>query len=227
MKKKTTLIIAIILAAAAIIPGALWLKQYYDENYVREDYYYTVVPLDYDMTPEKSYSMKGEFVGYHKDYTLTGYNADGQAREIEFRAMQDLYAPGTYVRLSMSKTTVLGQNALAGADVPAAALAKLKEGFTPSAATTLEEYAAERTGQLGARNTSSLTISCAVKENTLVYTYTYSAGAKEQAQEAAELLDIAYQAQFKADKAAFPGLTAISLEVRLDDGAVIASKKYE
>ena len=231
-KVNIIIIIAAVLFAIPVIVGVLWFKQYYDNRYVLDDYYYTIVPLDYDFTPARMYNTDGGHMGYEKEYELICYNADGKEKELKFRAMlhfQELYPPGTYVRVSVSKTTVLRQNALAEADIPEAALQKIKENFTPSAASSLAEYADERTRQLAARNTPSLTITCsfAASENTLTYTYLYSAGARELAEAAVELQVPVYRAQFRTDKDTFPELTAIFLEIKLDDGTVIFSEKYD
>jgi len=61
---------------------------------------------------------------------------------------------------------------------------------------------------------------------TLIYTYTYSKKERELAEKAALLQDFVYQVQYKIDKAIFPELTAIFLEIKLDDGTQIFSKKY-
>jgi hypothetical protein len=62
--------------------------------------------------------------------------------------------------------------------------------------------------------------------NELIYTYTYSAGAKELAEESAELLDPVYKSQFRGDKEAVPELEAIYLEIKLDNGTVIFTQRY-
>jgi uncharacterized protein YxeA len=228
--RKTILIIIAICGAALLVAGVFALKQYYDANYVVDDYYYTVVPLDYDITPVGSYDSAGELRDYEKTYDLPCYNADGGERQLQFRAImsfQELYPPGMYVRVSVSKTTVLGQNAIAKEDIPGPALARIQENFVPSAATTLEEYAQERTRQLAARNTPSLKISCVVVGTPLVYTYTFSVDAKEIAEQDAILQDFVYRAQFRADQETLSELTAIFLEIKLDDGTVIFSQKYD
>ena len=218
--------------------GVLWFKQYYDNRYVLYDYYYTVVPLDYDFTPTKMYNSNGAHMGYEKEYDLICFNADGKEKELKFRAMlnfQELYPPGTYVRVSVSKTIVLRQNALDEADVPEKAIERIKENFRPSSASSLAEYAAERTRQLAARNTPSLTISCTVdgtgtgseSGSALIYTYLYSTEASDLAEQAAEFQDPVYRAQFRTDKEAFPELTAIFLEIKLDDGTIVFSEKYD
>jgi uncharacterized protein (TIGR01655 family) len=224
--------IAVIMISVTVIAVVFWFKQYYENRYVLDDYYYTVVPLDYDITPERMYNIDGAHMGYEKEYELVCYNAGGEQKTLRFRAMlrfQELYPPGTYVRVSASKTTVLRQNALDAADIPEAALNKINENFTPSSASSLTQYANERTLFLSERNTPSLKISCAPaeSENALIYTYLYSADAKEAAEAAAEYQDFVYRAQFRADKDTFPELSAIFLEIKLDDGTLIYSQKYD
>ena len=228
-KRRSIAITAAAACAVLIIAGAVSFKRYYDNNYVVDDYYYTIVPLDYDFTPEISRDSNGRPRGYEKEYILTCYNADGNERELAFRAFlnfQELYPPETYVRVSVSKAATLRQNALAEAGVPETALARIKERFIPSSAHTLADYANERTRQLSARNTPSLKISCDMSENALIYTYLFSTGARGLAEAAAELQDHVYRAQFRTDKDKFPELTAIFLEIKLSDGTVVFSEKY-
>ncbi|MDR0221767.1 MAG: YxeA family protein [Lachnospiraceae bacterium] len=234
MKKKkpiTIIFLALagVIAVVVLVAAVLWFKQYYDNRYVLEDYYYTVVPGDYDFTPVRVYNESGAFMGWRSTYKLRCFNADGKERELEFTAaldMHDLYPPGTFVKVAASKQWATGKNAVAEGDVPVVAWEKIRAVYPASAATTLTEYAEERTEQLSRRNTPSLSIACAVAGDELVYTYTYSAGAKELAEEAAELLDSVYRSQFRADKEAFPELEAIYLEIKLADGAVVFSRKY-
>jgi uncharacterized protein YxeA len=226
---KIFLALAGVAAAAVLVVVVLWFKQYYDNRYVLEDYYYTVVPEGYDFTPVKVYNTNGEYMGLRSTYRLRCFSASGQERELEFTAaldMHDLYPSGTFVRVEASKQWATGKNALAESDVPTTALAMIRAAYPASSAASLSEYAEERTQQLGERNTPSLGISCAVAGGELIYTYTYSAGAKELAEESAGLLDPVYKSQFRADKEAFPALEAIFLEVKLDDGTVVFSKKY-
>jgi uncharacterized protein YxeA len=226
---KITVVLAIAIGIVLLVAAVLWFKQYYDYRYVLEDYYYTIVPWGYDFTPEKVYTSNGEFMGLRSTYNLLCYNADGKERQLEFTVsldMHDLYPPGTYVRVAASKQWATGKNALAESDVPTTALEKIKSSFVVPRSSSLAEYADERTGQLQARNTPSLKLSCALLENELLYTYTYSSGAQELAKEAAELLAPVYKAQFRADKEAFPELEAIVLEIKLDDGTVVFSNKY-
>jgi uncharacterized protein YxeA len=235
MKKRKPIVIAAIALAAAIglallSAAVLWFKQYYDYRYALEDYYYTVVPLDYDFTPTRIYNSNGEYMGLTSIYNLMCYNADGKERELEFRVftdMHDLYPPGTYVKVSASRQWATGKSALAESDVPGPALEKIKASFTASSASTLEEYADERTMQLRRRDTPSADVSCTLSGNDLVYTYIFDADAKESAADSAELLDLVYKAQFRTDEETFPELDAIRLEIKLDDGTTVFSKRYD
>ncbi|MCL2747717.1 MAG: YxeA family protein [Oscillospiraceae bacterium] len=219
-----------ILAAAAAVPVILFAivaKQYYDNRYVLSDRYYTVVPLGYDITP---YANQQE--DRVTDYTLTGYNAGGEARELEFSVLidahkSDLYPPGTWLCVSVSKQLVIGRRAVDESDVPEKAMEKIMADYTPIPASSPATYADERTRQLEAKNTPSLAVSCAADGTTLLYTYMYSADARELAEGDADLLDPVYAAQFRADQQAVPGLTAISLAIKLNDGTVIFSQKYD
>ena len=228
--KKIVLWLIAGLAVVLIVAAALWLKQYYDQRYALEDYYYTVVPLDCDFTPVYALDSDGKIMGLKATYNLTGYSADGKARDLEFNVsldMQDLYPPGTYIKVSASKQWVTDKRALDEADVPATALEKIKQGFQPTSAKTLAAYAEERSRQLSARNTPTVELSCEQRDSTLVYSYVYSAGAKELAEKDGEFLSPVYKAQFRTDKQAFPELTAIFLEIKLTDGTIIFSEKYE
>ena len=226
-KRKAGRWVALALAVAAATVIVLFFKQYYDARYVLDDYYYTVVPLDYDITPY--WDSQGDRV---TDYKLECYNADGEARMLSFSVLidahkSDLYPPGTYMRVGASKQLVIGRRAVDEGSVPEKALEMIRASFAPAAASSLAEYAQERTLQLATRNTPSLTASSDADGDELVYTYVYSADARELAEGAADLLDPVYSVQFRTDKQAFPGLSAIFLEVRLSDGTVVFSKKYD
>jgi uncharacterized protein YxeA len=233
-KRKPIAKVIVVLAAVAVLAllatAIVWFKQYYDYRYALEDYYYTVVPLDYDFTPTKSYNSNGEYMGMVSIYNLMCYNADGVERELEFRVltdMHDLYPPGTYVKVSASRQWAIGKSALAESDVPEPALERIKAGFTASPASTLDEYADERTKQLRRRGTPPAEVFCALSGNELVYTYIFGADAKELAAESAELLDLVYKSQFRTDEETFPELDAIRLEIKLDDGTMVFSNRYD
>jgi len=219
-KRKPIFWVFAALAAALLVVFTFWAKRYYDYRYALEDHYYTVVPLDYDITPQWANDSDGNPVERVTYYNLTCYNADGEARELQGRVrvdMADLYPPGTFLRFSASRQLVIGQRALDEADIPLKALEKIRESYVPSSASTLDEYAQERTRLLG--------ISCAANDSILIYTYIYQD--KAQAEDATELLDPVYRTQFRADQEAFPELTAIFLEIRQEDGMAVFSQKYD
>ena len=228
-KRKTWLIITVAAVALASVPVILFAKRYYDFRYVLDEYYYTIVPGGYDITP---YRDRG---GRLTDYTLMCYNADGEARELSFSVLidahqSDLYPPGTFIRVSMSKQLVIGRRAVDKSDVPEAAMAGILADLAPSlasSASSLAEYAAARARVLAANNTAALSVSCSVDGSVLVYKYVYAPDSKESAEAAADLLDPVYYVQFRSDKDAFSELTAIVLEVALADGTVVFSQQYD
>ena len=229
MTKKPVFWLSLIAAAALAVAGVIWAKQYYDTRYALEDYYYTVVPFDYDFTPTVSYSAKGKAMDLKANYGLACYNAQGRERKLEFIVFlnfHDLYPPGTYVKVSASKVWATDKSAVPITDVPEKALEKIKENYAPSSASSLAGYAGERTRILKARAFPAAGASCALIETELVYTYIYGAGEKETALGNVEFLDPVYKSQFRADKEAFPELTAIRLIIKLEDGTEIFSKKY-
>lgn len=251
-KRKIGRWVVLAVAVVVVVAAVIFFKQYYDQRYAVAETYYTVVPLDYDITPHVD--AQG---GRLKDYTLTGYDAAGQARTLEFTVLVDahganLYPGGTYLQIDTSQQLVLNCRALDVSAVPATAAEKIAAGFVPSPAATLPDYAAERTGQLVAGDTGAAQATCTADGDTLVYTYVYGGGAggadgaasgdgsadgadgaasggdaQAQAEAAANLLDPVYTAQFRADQQAFSELTAIELVVKLNDGTVVFSKQYD
>jgi len=228
VNKKRKALLWIIPAAVILIiliPLVLFAKQYYDARYVLDDSYYTVVPLDYDITPYRDQE------GRLTDYTLTCYNADGEEKVHTFTVLidahsSDLYPPGTFIRVDVSRQLVIGRRAVDEKDIPEKAMEKIKESFMPSTASTLDEYADLRSSQLAALNTASPDISCVVNGTGLVYIYKYNADNEKSAEIAADLLDPVYYVQFRTDNDMFPELTAIVLEIMLSDGTTVFRQEY-
>jgi len=223
-KKWIWIVVAAVIVVA--VPVVLFAKRYYDNRYVLDDSFYTIVPPDYDITP--SIDSGGRFTGY----TLTCYNAGGEARELSFSVLidahnSDLYPPGTFMRVDVSKQLVIGRRAVGETGVPEKALEKIKADLRPTSASSLAEYADERTRQLAAKNTASLTVSCTADGTSLIYAYIFEASEKEPAAATAQLLDPVYYVQFRTDKEAFPELTAVFLEVRLAGGEMVFAQKYD
>lgn len=129
MKKKPIVWIVLVIVIAVIVAGAVWAKQYYEDRYVGTDYY-TMIPLDYDMTPETQYSASGEDVGLGKDFNLIAYNEEGEEREISFIMMSedsaDYPQPGTFLLAKVSKQLVVSWNIVEENRVPDRVLTRIK-----------------------------------------------------------------------------------------------------
>jgi len=128
-KNKVVLWIAVVAVVVVVAAVAVWGKQYYENRYVGSDYY-TMIPLDYDMTPEMMYDMAGEEAGLGRYFVLTAYNDQGEAKTVEFKVMGDDSAqypqPGTYLRVNASNQLVVGWNIIDESSVPEKALDKIK-----------------------------------------------------------------------------------------------------
>lgn len=129
MKKIIITIIALLL----LIPAAIWMKGYYNDRYVASETYFTQVPLD--EVNEESWLVDADGVKKEKgkEYYLIGYNEAGAEREVTFTQTGDAenyYAPGTYIKVSMSKTITVGIEVVQETDVPQAALEKISANGT-------------------------------------------------------------------------------------------------
>ncbi|KKY02298.1 hypothetical protein VN21_03925 [Paraclostridium benzoelyticum] len=127
--KKT---LGILIVVSIIVGGALWAKGYYNNRYVASETYYTQVPTDEVNKDSWLVNSEGEKQEKGKEYKLIGYDKEGNKREVDFTkrgTAKDYYAPGTYIKISASKTISLGETTINKEDVPAKALEKIeKEG---------------------------------------------------------------------------------------------------
>jgi len=127
-KKKTGLWITLVVIVLIIAAGAVWAKGYYEDHYVGSDYY-TMVPMDEDLTPQPLYDRNGKVMETGKIFVLTGYNDQGVAKELEFTVRgdspSDFPGRGTYLKVISSKYLVNGWSVVDKAEVPAAALAQI------------------------------------------------------------------------------------------------------
>jgi len=127
--KKLLFCIVTAVAAAFIIIVVLWGKRYYEDRYVGRDYF-TIVPHDFDATPETMYGMNGNEVGYGKTYKLTAYNERGESKEIEFNVYADrnnFPQPGDFLIVKASKQIVVGWNITDKNEIPESALTMINE----------------------------------------------------------------------------------------------------
>lgn len=123
MKKLLIFAAAIFLAA-----GAFWAKDYYNDRYVVSDSYYTRIPEDETTGESWLTDADGVRQTKGKEYDLVGYNDEGEARTVRFSQAgeaEELYAPGTYIRVDMSKTLVVALKVVDETSVPQPALEKI------------------------------------------------------------------------------------------------------
>jgi uncharacterized protein (TIGR01655 family) len=128
MKKKMGLWIVLGIVVVLVIAGAVWGKGYYESRYVGTDYY-AAIPVSFDATPEMQYGDYGNEMGLGKEYVLTAYNEQGEAKAVTFAVFTEndaLPQPGEYLRISASEQVVTGWNVIDKSDVPSAALTKIE-----------------------------------------------------------------------------------------------------
>jgi uncharacterized protein (TIGR01655 family) len=132
--KRIILILAgvtfLVCAVVAVIVG----QQYYKDRYISSDYY-AVVPLGYDITPKMHYGDDNKEMGLGVTYKLTAYNANGEAKEVEFNIMEEgsgwadsgpYVQPGTYLLIKASNQLVTGWEYIKKDAIPAKALEMLE-----------------------------------------------------------------------------------------------------
>ena len=127
-KKHTGLLIGVVAALVLVVAGGIWAKGYYQDHYVGTDYY-TMVPMDYDLTPQMLHKQDGSNVGLGKDFELTAYNEQGEAKNVVFTVRGDDPAgypqPGTYIYVKSSKYLVNGWDVIDVSQVPASVLSQI------------------------------------------------------------------------------------------------------
>ena len=126
MRKKVILLAVVLL----VVAGAFWAKGYYNDRYVASDCYYTQIPQDEVNEDSWLVDKDGVKQAKGKSYELMGYNEQGEQKEVYFTKSgnaEDYYAPGTYIKVSMSKTITLGVAVVEESDVPQTALEKIQE----------------------------------------------------------------------------------------------------
>ena len=125
MKKKI-----IIVAMVLVIFGAFWAKGYYNDRYLVSDCYYTQIPEDEVNEDSWLVDKDGVKQAKGKAYNLVGYNDQGEQKEVYFTkkgSAKDYYAPGSYIKVNMSKTITLSVEVVEESSVPKAALEKIQE----------------------------------------------------------------------------------------------------
>ena len=128
--KKKVIILAVVLL---VVAGAFCAKGYYNDRYVVSDCYYTQVPEDEVNEDSWLVDKDGTKQAKGKAYDLVGYNGQGEQREVRFTksgSAEDYYDPGTYIKVSMSKTITLGVEVVEESSVPQIALERIQERGT-------------------------------------------------------------------------------------------------
>lgn len=125
-------ILGILIAVVVIGGGAFWAKGYYNNRYVASETYYTQVPWDEVNKDSWLVDSEGKKRVKGKMYKLVGYDKEGNKRDFSFAKQgtaKDYYVPGSFIKISASKTISLGETTVNKEDVPAKALEKIeKEG---------------------------------------------------------------------------------------------------
>ena len=128
--RKKLIILAVILL---VVAGAFCAKGYYNDRYVVSDCYYTQIPEDEVNEDSWLVDEDGTKQAKGKAYDLVGYNEQGEQRELYFTksgSAEDYYDPGTYIKVSMSKTITLGVEVVEESSVPQIALERIQERGT-------------------------------------------------------------------------------------------------
>lgn len=118
-------IIRNVIVLGIVVLVAFWAKGYYNDRYVIADSFYTQIPLNEVNEDSWLLDSNGNPVEEGKRYSLMGYNQSGMPREVSFTKRgkaEDYYAPGTYIRVDVSKTLEIGLDIVQKQDVPEKAL---------------------------------------------------------------------------------------------------------
>lgn len=129
MSKSVKIFLVVFVVVILVVLGYS-SKKYYENRYVGEDYY-AQVPMDASTELETLYDDRGNEAGMGKEYELKAYNEQGKERIAAFPVHDSLgqkaLEPGSFVKLSLSKTIVVKHQAVAKEEVPEKVLKILEE----------------------------------------------------------------------------------------------------
>lgn len=118
MKKKIIIIILTLFIGFLVLKG----KEYYNDRYVEDSIYYVYVPQSQSIEIEDLKDSSGNVVDKGKNYSFIGLNEKGEKKKLEFSYSTEdskkLIQPGSYLKISSSKTIVLGQEVILESQVP-------------------------------------------------------------------------------------------------------------
>lgn len=125
MKKKIIAAVLIVIIGF----GAIQAKTYYDSRYVKDADYFVYIPMDQSTEIEDVLDDSGNVVDKGRSYSFVGLNEKGESRKLEFsyttKDTSKLLQPDTYLKVSASKTIVLGQTIISKNEVPESIVEKL------------------------------------------------------------------------------------------------------
>lgn len=117
--------IVIIIAAVILVGVAFAGKNYYDSRYTGS-IYYAQVPEGAHIEVQDIMDAQGKPQDKGYEYHLVGYDEEGNSLDLDFTVLgnnvDDLYAPGTYVRAEANAKIVVFQEPVPKDQVPASVL---------------------------------------------------------------------------------------------------------
>lgn len=128
MKKGAVYTLVTIFVLGLVAVGVLQGWNYYQGRYVGSTYY-ALVPDDADITLDNLVDNRGNVVDTGHEYDLIAVNEAGETKDINFTLpadkQEDLYQPGTYLKVKASKQLVVKQEPVDSTEVPANVLTQL------------------------------------------------------------------------------------------------------
>lgn len=129
MKKRSVYALVGVIILFVVALGAWKGWSYYQDRYVGTTYY-AVVPADSEVTLDNLVDASGKVAGKGHEYNLKAVNEKGETKDISFTvpadSLDELYQPGTYLKVNASKQLVVKQSPITEEEVPVAVLPLLQ-----------------------------------------------------------------------------------------------------
>ena len=128
--KKSARVVALVMAIVAVVGIIGWFgTSYYKGRYVGQTYY-AMVPLDEPVEVSGLLDMSGKVADSGYEYKLTAYDEEGNSKAVEFSVysenVEDLYQPGTFLKVEASEQIVVEQHMITRDEVPTSVLAMIE-----------------------------------------------------------------------------------------------------